>query len=441
MSITKSAVVRASIEDVFAWHERPGALARLVPPWQPIRVGREPVNLRDGRAELLLPGGLRWVAQHHDYAPPHRFADDLVSLPLPWRHWHEFSAPTPQTTRVMDRVDTPVPGACLRATFDYRHRQLADDLDVSRAAARLRPEPLTVAITGASGLVGAALVALLGTCGHRPLRLVRRRATTRDERTWQPDDPDPRLLDGVDALVHLAGAPIAGRFTSTHMKAIEESRVGPTRRLAELLAASSNGPRVVICASAIGYYGPNRGDDMLDEQAERGDGFLADVVDAWEAATLPAAEAGTRVVTVRTGIVQSPRGGALRLLRPLFTAGLGGPLSPGTQWTSWIDLDDLTDIYLRALVDDTIAGPVNATAPSPVPSRDYAATLGAVLHRPSVLTVPSAAPKLLLGDAGAREVALASQRVLPARLLAIGHRFRRPKLDDCLRHQLGRMAA
>jgi uncharacterized protein (TIGR01777 family) len=329
----------------------------------------------------------------------------------------------------------------LRATFDYRHRQLADDLNVSRAAARLRPEPLTVAVTGASGLVGAALIALLGTCGHRPVRLVRRRATAPDERTWQPDDPDPRLLDGVDAVAHLAGAPIAGRFTPGHMRAIKESRIGPTRRLAELLAASSNGPRVMISASGIGYYGSDRGDDVLDEQAERGDGFLANVVDAWEAATLPAAEAGIRVVTVRTGIVQSPRGGALRLLRPLFTAGLGGPLGPGTQWTSWIDLDDLTDVYLRVLLDELIAGPVNATAPSPVRNRDYAATLGAVLHRPSVLAVPSAAPALLLGGTGASEVALASQRVQPARLLAIGHHFRRPKLDDCLRHQLGRTAA
>jgi uncharacterized protein len=334
-----------------------------------------------------------------------------------------------------------VPAACLRATFDYRHRQLADDLAVRRAAARLRPKPLTVAVTGTSGLVGAALVALLGTYGHRPLRLVRRRATSPDERTWQPDDPDGRLLDGVDALVHLAGAPIAGRFTPAHMRAIGESRVGPTRRLAELLAARSDGPRVMICASAIGYYGPDCADDMLDEQVGRGDGFLADVVDAWEAATVPAAEAGIRVVTVRTGIVQSPRGGALRLLRPMFAAGVGSPLGPGTQWTSWIDLDDLTDIYLRALVDDVIVGPLNATAPSPVRNRDYAATLGAVLRRPAVLTVPSAAPALLLGGVGAREVALASQRVLPARLLAIGHRFRRPRLEDCLRHQLGRIAA
>lgn len=163
MGLTYSGVIDSPLDEVFAWHERPGALARLAPPWQPMRVVSEADSLRDGRAVLKLPGGLTWVAQHSDYDPPHRFVDELTSLPLHWRHTHEFVAETDRTTRVIDHVDTPIPAHFLRSTFVYRHRQLAADLAAHQAAARLHPEPLTVAITGASGLVGSALAALLRT--------------------------------------------------------------------------------------------------------------------------------------------------------------------------------------------------------------------------------------------------------------------------------------
>lgn len=295
---------------------------------------------------------------------------------------------------------------------------------------------LTVAVTGSSGLVGQALHSLLGISGHQVLRLVRRAPASPDERRWRPDDPAPDLLDGVDALVHLAGESIAGRFTEAHKRAVRDSRVGPTRKLAELVAR--DGPQTFVSASAIGYYGADRGDAELTEDAERGDGFLADVVTEWEAATSPAAAVGARVVTVRTGIVQSPRGGTLQLLRPLFLAGLGGRLGSGAQWMSWIDLDDLVEIYLRALLDTSLAGPVNATAPEPVRNREYTGILGRVLRRPTLLPVPPFGPRLLLGAEGARELALASQRVVPHRLLTIGHEFRRPGLEQCLRYQLNR---
>lgn len=438
MGITYSSVVDAPIDDVFTWHERPGALARLAPPWQPVRVAAEADNLRDGRAVLLLPGRLRWVAQHRDCTPPREFTDELVGLPLRWRHRHEFSAEGPERTRVTDRVDTPVPAAALRGMFGYRHVQLADDLAVQRELGRLHPAPLTVAVTGASGLVGTALCALLTTGGHRVIRLVRRDAQGPDERRWDPETPAADLLDGVDALVHLAGVSIAGRFTAKHKRAVRESRVGPTRRLAELVAAAPHRP-VMVAASAIGCYGADRGDERLDEQAAFGDDFLAGVVADWEAATAPAAAAGARVVNLRTGIVQSPRGGSLQLLRPLFSLGLGGRLGSGRQWTSWIDLDDLADIYLRALVDERMSGPINAVAPEPVRNRDYTTTLARVLRRPALLPVPPFGPRLLLGGEGARELALAGQRVEPTRLAAVGHRFRRPTLEACLRHQLGRL--
>jgi uncharacterized protein (TIGR01777 family) len=244
-------------------------------------------------------------------------------------------------------------------------------------------------------------------------------------------------LSGVDVVVHLAGASIAGRFTDGHKAAIRDSRIGPTRRLAEVAAAAPDGPRVFVSASAIGVYGFDRGDEVLTEESSRGDGFLADVVADWEAATAPASEAGLRVVTVRTGIVQSSAGGTLRLFRPLFATGLGGRVGDGQQWLSWIGLDDLLDVYYRALYDDRMNGPVNAVAPQPVRNVDYTRALARVLHRPALLPVPSFGPRLILGQQGSRELAEASQRVAAAKLDALGHRFRRSHVDDALAHELG----
>lgn len=414
-----------------------------MPPWQPMTVVAEAESLADGRAVLGLPGGLRWVAQHDPtrYSPPHRFVDVLSSagprswpprLVGHWTHTHEFSEAGEGKTRVYDRVDAPVPAAALRSTFVYRNRQLADDLAAHRDAGM---QPLVVAITGASGLVGSALSAFLSTGGHRVISLVRHPSRKDDERQWNPDRPAEGLLSGVDAVVHLAGESIAGRFTDAHKKAIRDSRIGPTRRLAE--AAAADGARVFVSASAIGFYGFDRGDAVLTEDSDRGDGFLADVVADWESATAPAAEAGLRVVNVRTGIVQSARGGTLRLFRPLFATGLGGRLGDGQQWLSWIGIDDLLDVYHRALYDDRLAGPVNAVAPEPVRNADYTDALAGVLHRPALLPVPSFGPRILLGEQGARELAAANQRVVPSKLVTVGHRFRRPDISDALAHELG----
>ena len=450
MTITHSSIVESPIDEVFAWHERPGAFSRLAPPWQPTRVLVESTSLENGEAVLGLPGGLTWVSRHDPggYDPPRRFvdtigADGLTSLPvralLSWRHSHEFAAASDTTTRITDRVETPVGSRALRPMFVYRHRQLADDLAAHRWAASLGVEPLTIAMTGSSGLVGSALSAFLTTGGHRVIRLVRGVAGGADERHWDPMHPDAALLDGVDALIHLAGESIAGRFTESHKKAIRQSRIIPTRRLAELAATASDGPKVLVVASAIGYYGAERGEEELREDSSQGDGFLADVVAEWEAATGPASEAGIRVSSVRTGIVQAAKGGTLRLFRPLFAAGLGGPVSGGRQWLSWIDLDDLIDVYHRALVDAELSGPINAVAPAAVRNAEYARTLARVLRRPALLPVPAFAPRILLGEEGSAELAEADQRVVPAKLELAGHHFRQPVLEDSLRHQLGRV--
>jgi len=465
MEFTYATVVNAELSEVFAWHSRPGAIARLTPPWLPVRVLHEASSLRDGRAVLGWPGGLRWVAVHQpaSYDPPNMFADELASCPLAavlsWRHRHHF-APAGETgeaqeaeeaaeraTLVTDAVDTALPDRMLRPMFAYRHRQLADDLAAHARARATCPDPLTVAVTGSGGLIGTALTALLTTGGHRVIQLVRHPPRNEGERQWQPEEPAPTLLNGVDALIHLAGASIGGRFTPDRKREIRDSRIIPTRRLAELAATTAKaanadpdtpGLRAFVTASAIGFYGPDRGEEILTETSPRGEGFLADVVADWEDAAAPAAAAGIRTVQVRTGIVQTPRGGMLRLLTPLFAAGLGGRLGSGTQWLAWIGLDDLLDIYLRAVTDPHLSGPVNAVAPEPVRNIDYTRTLARVLHRPALLPVPAFAPRLLLGSEGAAELAQASQYVRAEALIGAGHHFRQPHLEQALRHLFGR---
>ena len=251
-----------------------------------------------------------------------------------------------------------------------------------------------------------------------------------------PTAPRPICCPGSTRWCISPGRRSPGDSPPRTRRRIRDSRIGPTRRLAEVAANGDfHGP--FVSASAIGIYGYDRGDAVLCEESVRGDGFLADVVAEWEAATAPAAEAGLRVVNVRTGIVQSANGGTLRLFRPLFAAGLGGRVGGGRQWLSWIALDDLLDVYYRALYDARLSGPVNAVAPTPVRNADYAKALAGVLHRPALLPVPALGPRLLLGEQGSRELAEADQRVAPTKLETLGHRFRHPRVDGALAHELG----
>lgn len=438
MSYEHSATIDRPVGEVFAWHSRPGAIGRLTPSWLPVKVGQEADSLEDGRAVLNLPVGLKWIAAHQrdGFQAGRQFADELATPVLGpilrWRHTHTFSPEGDGRTRVTDRVETRLPARFLQEMFSYRTRQLAGDLAAHQEINR-SGRHLTVAVTGSSGLVGSALCAFFSTGGHEVVRLVRSEPTD-GARQWDPNNPAPGLLEGVDAVVHLAGATIAGRFTQSHKEQVRDSRIEPTRRLAEL--AGRTGVPVFVSASAIGYYGADRGDEELDESSGRGDGFLADLVSDWEAAAASAGDA--RVVQVRTGIVQSPGGGALRLQRLLFQAGLGGRLGSGRQWFAWIGIDDLLDIYLRAVLDSSLEGPVNAVAPEVVRNDEYTRVLARVVHRPAILPVPGFGPALLLGREGAREVAAASQRVVPAGLEKAGHRFRHPVLEPALRHVLGR---
>jgi uncharacterized protein len=294
--------------------------------------------------------------------------------------------------------------------------------------------PGSVAVTGASGFVGSAVVSRLRREGFRVLRMVRREARGPDEVFWDPDAGriDGAALAGAAAVVHLAGETIAQRWTVAAKRRIAGSRVQGTRLLAEALAGLSPAPPVLVAASAVGLYGANRGDHLLPETASAGTDFLAGVVRGWEEAAGPARAVGVRVVHLRYGLVLSRRGGALgRMLLP-FRMGVGGRIGSGRQWMSWIALDDVAELVVRAIRDSRMHGAYNATAGA-VTNAEFTRTLGRVMHRPAILPVPAAALKLVFGSEMVEGTLLASQRSDPARLRELGHRFIHPELEGALR--------
>jgi hypothetical protein len=297
---------------------------------------------------------------------------------------------------------------------------------------------MRILVSGASGLIGSALIPYLTSCGHRVGRLVRTSAKAGSgEIPWNPSAGilDASSVEGFDAIVHLAGENIAGgRWTATRKQQILESRSKGTRLLAETLSRLAQPPKVLVSASAIGFYG-ERGEEILREDNKPGKGFLPEVCVAWEEATRAASEKGIRVATPRIGIVLSAAGGALaRMLFP-FRIGVGGKIGNGHQFMSWITLDDLVGVIYHAIQTDSLAGPVNAVAPRPVTNLEFTKTLGRVLSRPAVFPLPSFAARLLLGEM-ADELLLASTRVEPAKLLATGYQFKHSELEAALRHVL-----
>jgi uncharacterized protein (TIGR01777 family) len=315
---------------------------------------------------------------------------------------------------------------------------------------------MLVAVTGASGLIGTALVRRLQAEGHEVLRLTRSAPTAPDQVRWDPaaGELDPEALAKVDAVVHLAGKNIGDRlrWTAGTKQELLQSRVQGTSlvagTLADLVGGSGGlkpsppegrgrgGPRVLVCASGVHYYG-DRGDAVLTESTSGGRGFLADVVQRWEAAADPARAAGLRVVHLRTGLVQDANGAGLPKQVLMFQFGLGGRLGSGRQWLSWISLDDIVGAYLHALDREDLAGPVNATSPDPVTNAEFTKVLARVLGRPAFLHVPAIAPKLVLGEL-ADQLLFTSIRARPARLLETGFRFELPDLEATLRDTLGR---
>jgi uncharacterized protein (TIGR01777 family) len=441
-------------EEVFAWHERPGALERLTPPWADVDVERKEGGIRDGAQVVLRvrrgPASFRWELCHQDFEAGRQFRDVQVHGPLrSWVHTHAFLPRTGGGTVMEDRIELeaplglPVGPAFVRRELDrlfaFRYARLPHDL--ARHATYAGRPRLTVAISGASGLIGANLTHFLTTGGHRVLPLVRQEKKLGDDAIyWNPytGEIDAERLARADVVVHLAGASLAGgRWTDARKKIILESRTKGTELIARTLAELRRGPRTLVCASAVGFYG-NRGEERLNESSTGpGEGFLADVVQRWEAATRPAERAGLRVVLLRQGVVISPAGGALGEMLLPFKMGVGGRLGSGRQYFSWIDMDDLMGVVLRTVYDDTLRGVVNATAPNPVTNATFTDALGRVLGRPTILPLPGLALKAAFGQLG-EETLLWGQRVLPGRLEDAGFRWFYEGVEESLRFQLGR---
>lgn len=455
--VERRTLLPVGADAAWAWHARPGALERLLPPWHEVRVVARSGGLQEGSQVTLLihlgPLAVTWVAEHREVEPGRGFTDVLVRGPFDrWRHEHRFESLSPGSCELAERIECIPPlgatGIFLAESvvrreaerlLAWRHAVLAADLAAHAAAG---PRRLHVAVTGSSGLLGRSLIPFLTAGGHRVTRLVRRApGGGPGEVRWDPagDGLEPAALAGVDAVVHLAGENVAGgRWTEARKRRIRESRVGGTRKLAESLARAAERPPALVAASAVGVYG-DRGDEVLTEPSPPGSGFLAEVCREWEEASAPAQAAGVRVTHLRFGIVLTPAGGALERMLPPFRLGLGGPLAGGRHWMSWISIDDAVQVIHFALGNEGLTGPANAVAPEPVTNAEFTRALGRTLGRPTRFPVPAAALRLLFGEL-ADQALLGSQRAVPARLVDLGYRFRHPTIDAALAHVLGRIA-
>ncbi|MEQ9081796.1 MAG: TIGR01777 family oxidoreductase [Sandaracinaceae bacterium] len=446
--------IHAPADQVFAFHERPGAFQRLTPPYEQVEVVRREGSIRDGDRTVLRmkvgPLSQRWIAEHHGYEPGHQFVDVQVKGPFAaWAHTHRVEPAGAERSTMIDEVEYALPLGFLgrafggrmverrlQRMFAYRHEVLAHDARLHAIAGARR---LRVAISGASGLIGTSLRALLETGGHEVLPLVRREAGEGEIR-WDPaaGELDRAALSGVDAVVHLAGENIAQRWTDDAKARIRESRVKGTALLAEAIASLDAPPKTFVSGSAVGFYG-DAGRASVDERSASGEGFLAEVCRAWEEASHPARDVGVRVVNARMGVVLSPAGGALAKMKLPFSLGLGGPVGDGSQMMSWVSIDDAVGALYYMLLEESLEGPVNVTAPVAVDNAAFTDTLGRVLHRPTPFFVPAPAVKLALGEMG-QATLLEGQRVLPSRLEAAGYPFAHRTLEPALRHVLGKPA-
>ncbi len=454
----KQTVIPVSAEAVFQWHERPGAFNRLSPPWEKVRVVHHSGGIRDGakvRIQLSMMGlRLGWDIRHEHYQFARQFVDYQVKGPFSfWRHTHRFMPNGNGASVLEDAIEyqlpklpfadwfgQPIVSKKLARMFAYRHRVTQNDLSLLEKYKG--DSAMKIAVSGASGLVGSALVAFLTTQGHSVFKLVRRPTAKADEIYWNPEkcEIESEKLEDMDAVVHLAGDNIAqGRWTPEKKARILSSRVDGTLLLAGALARLQRKPKVMVCASATGFYG-SRGEERLTELNPKGRGFLADVCEEWENAAQVAASAGIRIVHNRFGIILSAQGGALPKMLPPFLFGAGGNLGSGKQYMSWIALDDVIGAIYHSLYTESLSGPVNTVSPQPVRNSEFTKTLGRVLKRPTIAPVPALGVRLLFGEMG-DELLLASARVEPQKLTESGYQFLFPDLESALRHVLGKERA
>lgn len=442
-------------KEVFAWHERPGALERLCPPWEHLEIIDTQGGIRDGARVTVEakvgPFVTKWAVEHRDFVSGEKFRDVQVSGPFAkWEHLHEIKPDGLAASFLTDTITYRLPfgpfgrafgGSFVRRKvgrlFEWRHATTKADLEMAGRYREIRP--MRILITGASGMIGDAIIPFLRMQGHQVLRLVRRSGKNETEIFWNParGELDTAKLEGIDAVIHLAGENVGGgRWTAARRERIMRSRVDTTRTLVLALAKLQRKPAAFISASAVGFYG-ERGDAVLDERDPIGHGFLPQVCLAWETHAEGAARLGIRTVLMRFGVVLSPKGGALAKMLPVFRCGAGGRMGSGRQWMSWISIDDAVGAIYHVLLDQRCAGPVNAVSPQPRCNNEFAATLGGVLRKPARLPVPATILRAAFGRM-ADETILTSIRVAPTKLRETGYTFRHPDLETALRHVLGR---
>ena len=460
---------KISSNELFAWHVREGAFERLNPPWHQFKVIERRGNIQNGgtvKIKMKIAGPIHttWLVKHSDYVEGKQFRDSQIKgLFSSWTHTHLFNSFEHSSSILDDHVEYSLPWGMLSETlvsalinkklnqmFHYRHRLISDDLLVHATANKIRgnDRPMTIGITGSSGFIGSSLIPFITTGGHRVIRFIRHPVSDGSNNfknvksiQWNPSSSVSLNDENIDAVVNLSGENIFGRWTKKKKKRIFDSRVNTTQSLCKLLSSLDKPPKVLVSASATGYYG-DRGDEILTEESppssSSSNDFLSYVCRNWEEATQIAKESGIRVVNLRIGIVLSSSDGMLSKILPIFKLGFGIRIGNGNQYMSWIGLDDLLGLILYAIADKSISGPVNAVSPNPITNADFTTALGKVLSRPAKFSIPESIIKLPLGEELANAPILSSTRVIPERLNEMGYKFRFPYLESVLRHTLGK---
>ena len=464
-NLTFSSTFPVSQQQLYNYHATPGAFQRLSPPWEKMRL----VNWKGGiatqhRSKELQMGDISTgtevqiemtvgplkvplVAKHIEHQEPGGFTDVQLRGPFKkWRHVHQFQSSVDSASSILtDDITYEAPFGFLtngivknkiNALFAFRHRRTAMDLQLLE---EMKDCPkLKVAISGASGLIGQELSALLKFLGHEVFYLVRHKKSSKNNIFWSPsqDEIDQEKMEGLDVVIHLAGHPIANYWTKSQKEAIAQSRIQGTSLLARTLKKLKTPPKVFISTSAIGIYG-NHPSEIASEDSTLASDFLGMVCQQWEQSSKSVTDVGVRLVNPRIGVVLSAKGGALVKSVPPILAGIGGKWGDGMQWMSWIAIEDVLRILLLMMVDDRYEGAVNLVAPNPVQNNDFIKTLGKVLRRPTFLPLPALVLKTIMGEMG-KTLLLEGRQVRPDVLLERGYSFQFPNIEDALRFELGR---
>jgi len=442
---THKSLIDLPCEEVFAWHKRKGAFGRLTPISQKVEVLDQSDSIEDGaRIKLKVtqgPFSQNLEFEHYDYIENEQFCDRQVKGPfVKWEHRHRFIPVNERQCEMVDEIDYELPWYLpltesrlkqrMRNLFDFRHRRLQCDLQEHKGVQRMK-----ILIAGSSGLIGSALKDFLTTGGHEITPLVR---SEKDEGVlWDPakQKVDLSQLEGYDVIINLAGENLAdSRWNEAKKQKILKSRVNTTQLLAESIKNLTRPPKVFVNASAIGYYG-HVPEGEVTESHFAGEGFLSEVCQKWEAATECLIGEDIRIVLLRTGVVLSPNGGALKAMLTPFKFGLGGVIGSGKQMMSWIDIEDHIRAVYFCINTDAIHGPINLTAPNPVSNREFTKALGKALNRPTVFPMPEFVAQTLFGEM-ADEMLLSGAKVMPEKLLKHGFAFQYPTIKDSLEHLL-----